>query len=222
MRAYLDAMEVARFNAPEARAPGPPLVVAALGPKMLGLARDRTQGAHSYLVTPEHTQRAREILGADKILAVEQGVVLTTDRDVGLARGRRHLETYKSLPNYRNSWLRLGFTEAETEGELSDRLVEALVVWGDEGTIAARVAEHREAGADHVCVQVFGEQPSGLALSDLRHLAPALTDAAGERRRRPLARSRRRALLERCLIMRMIGPTVPAARGQHSWRPQDQ
>jgi probable F420-dependent oxidoreductase len=129
-------------------------------------------------VTPEHTRRAREILGAGKTLAVEQGVVLTTNRAVGLARGRQHLELYKGLPNYRNNWLRLGFTEEETQGELSDRLVEALVAWGDENAIAARVAEHHEAGADHVCVQVLGKEDlSAPALPELRRLAPALTGA---------------------------------------------
>jgi probable F420-dependent oxidoreductase len=178
MRTYLDAMEAAPFGAPEARTPGPPVLIAALGPKMLELARDRTQGSHPYLVTPEHTRGAREILGTGKTLAVEQGVVLTTDRAVGLARGRQHLEPYKSLPNYRNNWLRLGFTEEETQGELSDRLVEALVVWGDENAIAARVAEHHEAGADHVCIQVFGEEgQSALPLPELRRLAPALVSA---------------------------------------------
>jgi probable F420-dependent oxidoreductase len=177
MRTYLDAMEAAPFGAPEGRTPGPPVLIAALGPKMIELARERTEGSHPYLVTPEHTRQSREILGAGKILAVEQGVVLTTDRAVGLARGRRHLETYKSLPNYRNNWLRLGFTDEETQGELSDRLVEALVVWGDEEAIAARVAEHHGAGADHVCVQVFGEDPTALPMSELRRLAPALTGA---------------------------------------------
>lgn len=171
MRAYLDAMDATRLGSPEGREAAPPVLLAALGPKMLELARDRTQGAHPYLVTPEHTRQAREILGPDKLLAVEQGVVLTTDREVGLRRARGHLELYKTLPNYVNNWLRLGFTEEETQGDLSDRLVEALVVWGDEEAIAARVAEHHDAGADHVCLQVLGDRGGSLELDDVRRLA---------------------------------------------------
>jgi probable F420-dependent oxidoreductase len=173
MRTYLDALDSAPLSTPEASEAGPPVLLAALGPKMLELARDRTQGAHPYLVTPQHTKEAREALGADRLLAVEQAVVLTTDRAEGLRRGRVHLELYKTLPNYRNNWLRLGFSEDETQGELSDRLVEALVVWGDEDAIAARVAEHRTAGADHVCLQVLGERPGDLAMDDVRRLGPA-------------------------------------------------
>lgn len=174
MREYVEALSTAPLGTPEAASPGPPVLLAALGPKMLELARDRTQGAHPYLVTPEHTRQAREILGADRLLAVEQGVVLTTDRAEGLRRARIHLEGYKVLPNYRNNWLRLGFSEEETQGDLSDRLVEALVVWGDEDAVAARIAEHQEAGADHVCLQVLGDGRGDLAMDDVRRLG-ALT-----------------------------------------------
>lgn len=170
MRAYLDAMDATPRGTPEAKQPGPPLLLAALGPKMLELSRDRTQGAHPYLVTPEHTARAREILGADRLLAVEQGVVLTDDRAEGLRRARVHLEAYKALPNYRNNWLRLGWSEEDASGDLSDALVEALVVFGDEDAIAARIAEHHDAGADHVCLQVLGERPRDPALDDVRRL----------------------------------------------------
>lgn len=174
MRAYLDAMDAAPAGTPEARQPGPPVLLAALGPKMLELARDRAQGAHPYLVTPEHTAQARAALGPDRLLAVEQGAVLTDDRADGLRRARIHLEMYKQLPNYRNNWLRLGYSEEETSGELSDRLVEALVVLGDEQAIADRVAEHHAAGADHVCLQVLGERAGDPALEDVRRLG-ALT-----------------------------------------------
>jgi probable F420-dependent oxidoreductase len=170
MRAYLDAMDAAPAGTPESEEPGPPVLLAALGPKMLELARDRTQGAHPYLVTPEHTATAREALGPYRLLAVEQGVVLTTDRADGLRRARIHLELYKGLPNYRNNWLRLGYTEEETQGDLSDRLVDALVAIGDEDRIAARVAEHHAAGADHVCIQVLGERTGDPALDDVRRL----------------------------------------------------
>ncbi|CAB4903230.1 unannotated protein [freshwater metagenome] len=172
MRAYLDAMDGAPRGTPESREPGPPVLLAALGPKMLELARDRTQGAHPYLVTVEHTAQAREALGPDRLLAVEQGAVLTTDRADGLRRARIHLEMYKVLPNYRNNWLRLGYTEEETTGDLADRLVDALVVIGDEDAIAARVAEHHAAGADHVCLQVLGEKNGDPALDDVRRLGP--------------------------------------------------
>lgn len=170
MRAYLDAMGSSPLRSPEAAEPGPPVLLAALGPKMLELARDRTQGAHPYLTTPEHTRIAREAVGPDKLVAVEQGVVLTTDRETGLRRARAHLEMYKVLPNYRNNWLRLGFTEEDASGDLSDRLVEALVVWGDEEAIAARVAEHHAAGADHVCIQVLGDGRRDMELDDIRRL----------------------------------------------------
>jgi probable F420-dependent oxidoreductase len=172
MRTYLDAIDAAPLGTPEAADPGPPILLAALGPKMLDLARDRVQGAHPYLVTPEHTRQARAALGPDRLLAVEQGVVLTTDREEGLRCARTHLEMYKTLPNYRNAWLRLGFTEEETQGTLSDNLVEALVAWGDEDAIYARVAEHHDAGADHVCLQVLGEDRGDLALEDIRRLGP--------------------------------------------------
>jgi probable F420-dependent oxidoreductase len=170
MRTYLDAMDSAPRGTPESKQPAPPILLAALGPKMLELARDRAQGAHPYLVTPEHTKQAREALGPDRLLAVEQAVVLTDDRAEGLRRGRKHLEMYKTLPNYRNNWLRLGYSEDETTGDLSDRLVEALVVFGDEDAIGARVAEHHAAGADHVCVQVLGERPGRFAIDDVRRL----------------------------------------------------
>ncbi len=173
MRAYLDGIEATPLRTPEGDEPGPPVVLAALGPKMLELARDRTHGAHPYLVTPEHTRIAREAVGPDRLVAVEQGVVVTDDREVALRRARTHLEIYQGLPNYRNSWLRLGFTEDDLAGDLSDRLVEALIAWGDEDAIYARVAEHRAAGADHVCLQVLGDHRSDLALDGIRRLAPA-------------------------------------------------
>lgn len=172
MDAYLDAMVEAPLRTPEAEEPGPPVVLAALGPKMLDLARARTQGAHPYLVTPEHTAIARHAVGPDRLVAVEQGVVLTDDRETALRRARTHLKIYTGLPNYRNSWRRLGFTEDDLDGELSDRLVEALIVWGDEQAIWDRVAEHEAAGADHVCLQVLGDRRSDLALDDIRRLSP--------------------------------------------------
>jgi probable F420-dependent oxidoreductase len=168
MVAYLDALDAA----PEP----PPLeerVLAALGPRMLALSRDRSAGAHPYLTHPEHTALAREALGQGKLLAPEQAVVLESDpaRARELARG--HLEPYLGLPNYTNNWLRHGFTEDDLLDGGSDRLVDALVAWGDDAAIAARVREHHDAGADHVCLQVI-HGGDGPPLQQWRRLAPAL------------------------------------------------
>jgi len=148
-------------------------VLAALGPRMLALAAARTAGAHPYLVTPEHTRQARQILGDGPLLAPEQKAVLETDpaRAREVARGGLHL--YLQAPNYISNLLRLGFTEDDI-WQASDRLVDALVAWGDEETIARRVAEHHQAGADHVCVQVLTGEPT-LPRAQWRALAPALT-----------------------------------------------
>jgi probable F420-dependent oxidoreductase len=147
--------------------------LAALGPRMLALAAARSGGAHPYLVTPEHTARARAALGAGPLLAPEQGVVLERDPDEARAIARVNLGIYAGLPNYTNNWRRLGFSEEDVSG-LSDRLVDALVAWGDAETIARRVREHRDAGADHVCVQVLGPQGAPMPRAGWRELAPAL------------------------------------------------
>ena len=152
-------------------------VLAALGPKMLELARARTAGVHPYLVTPEHTAIARAAVGPDALVAPEQALVLETDPAAARAIARVHLSTYLGLPNYANNWRRLGYTEDDIADGGSDRLVDALVAWGDEAALAARVQEHRDAGADHVCVQVLTEDPRALPLAQWRRLAPALTGA---------------------------------------------
>jgi probable F420-dependent oxidoreductase len=169
MREYLDAMDATRYTAAPPAEPAP-RVLAALAPKMLELARDRTQGAHPYLVTPEHTRRAREILGAGRLLAPEQAFVLERDPERARAIARRHLEYYLTLPNYRNNWLRTGFEEADVADGPSDRLVDALVAWGDEDAVRQRVEEHLAAGADHVALQALGEEP----VRQLIQLAPSL------------------------------------------------
>ena len=166
-RTYLDAMD-------DAGIPVDARCVAALGPKMLELARDRAAGAHPYLVTPEHTHLAREVLGDGKLLAVEQGVVLDTDPEAARAAARNALSVYAMLPNYANNWKRLGFTDDDVTS-LSDRLVDALVAWGDVDAIAARVQAHRDAGADHVCIQLIGAPGAALEVGAFRALAPALT-----------------------------------------------
>lgn len=156
--------------------PAEALCIAALGPKMLELARDKTAGAHPYLVTPEHSAMARNILGPDALLAPEQGVVLESDPVKARDMARVVIGHYRQLPNYANSWLRLGFTE-EDISTASDRLVDALFAWGSTERIAERVNAHLAAGADHVCLQVITGEPSmnvGAARPAWRELAAAL------------------------------------------------
>jgi probable F420-dependent oxidoreductase len=177
MTNYLDGLDAAPTPlAPERR------VLAALGPKMLDLASRRAGGAHPYNVTPDHTATARSALGAGKLLIPEQAVALTTNAEEGRRHGRAFLEHYLSLPNYTNNLLRLGFTDADLADGGSDRLVDAVVVWGDEATIAARVQAHLDAGADSVCIQVVSDAPYGgmaeLHRDTWRALAPALTSLA--------------------------------------------
>jgi probable F420-dependent oxidoreductase len=168
--AFLDALDAAVVPlAVEDRA------LAALGPKMLQLAATRTAGVHPYLVTPEHTRVAREAVGPDALVATEQGVILETDPERARSIARTNLERYFALPNYTNNWRRLGFGDDEIADGGSDRLIDALVVWGDESTIASRVQEHRDAGASHVCIQVLTDSPMSLPLEHWRILAPVLT-----------------------------------------------
>ena len=169
MRAYLDAMDEGRYIAAAPSDPAP-RVLAALAPKMLALARDRARGAHPYLVTPDHTRGARAILGAEPLLAPEQAFVLESDPERARTVARAHLKTYLALPNYRDNWLRNGFADADLEQGGSDRLVDALVAWGDEAAVRARVDEHVAAGADHVALQALGDDPVG----QLTRLAPEL------------------------------------------------
>ena len=171
MRQYLADMDAIDYLAPQGPEPVP-RVLAALAPPMLALAREAADGAHPYLVTPEHTRRAREALGAGKLLAPEQAFVLETDPARAREAARAHLERYIKAENYVRSWLLLGFEQADTENGGSDRLVDALVAWGDEDAVRARVEEHFAAGADHVCVQAVGPDPLG----DLRRLASSLEE----------------------------------------------
>jgi probable F420-dependent oxidoreductase len=151
-------------------------VLAALGPKMLELASRRAAGVHPYNVTPEHTAAARAALGPSKLVIPEQAVALTTDPEAGRRIGRSFLVHYLGLPNYVNNLRRLGFTDDDLAEGGSDRLVDAMVTWGDEDAIASRVREHRDAGADHVCVQVLNEEGMlALPRQVWRDLAPALT-----------------------------------------------
>ncbi|ETA90274.1 MULTISPECIES: LLM class F420-dependent oxidoreductase [Mycobacterium avium complex (MAC)] len=145
-------------------------VVAALGPRVLRLSAERSAGAHPYLTTPEHTARARELIGPSAFLAPEHKVVLTTDAEHARAVGRKALDIYFNLANYRNNWKRLGFTDDEITRPGSDRLVDALVAYGSVDRIAARLREHLDAGADHVPVQVLTKD---------ENLVSALAELAG-------------------------------------------
>lgn len=166
--AFLDGLDNAAQPVPAADR-----VIAALGPKMLQLAAERSRGTHPYLVTPEHTAAARTALGAGPLVLPEQTVVLNTDAEQARDIARTFLKGYLSLPNYVNNLLRTGFTEDDVQ-TISDRLVDAVVVWGDEQTIARRVAEHRDAGADHVCVQVLDADLAVFPREQWRRLAPVL------------------------------------------------
>ena len=172
MRDYLDALDAAPHGAAGEQA-APPRVLAALGPRMLELARDRAQGAHPYLVTPEHTAGAREVLGDGPLLVVEQAVVLDADEDEWRRRAHDHLELYTGLPNYRASWLRQGFAEEDFPRGGSERLKVAMVARGRDAAVA-RVQEHLAAGASHVCVQVLGRDLRDAPQADWAALADDL------------------------------------------------
>ncbi|AKU15278.1 TIGR03620 family F420-dependent LLM class oxidoreductase [Luteipulveratus mongoliensis] len=179
MRAYLDALDIAPTLV-EAEKALPPMVLAALGPRMLELSRDRTQGAHPYLVMPEHTAGAREILGGGKdgpALVVEQATVVdpAADHDVEVWRTRAHdhLNVYTGLPNYRTSWLRQGFTESDLMRGGSEHLAESMVTRGLEAT-RTRVQEHLDAGASAVVLQVLGPDLTVPPRADWARLAEAL------------------------------------------------
>ena len=166
MRAYLDALD-GQAVPPERR------ILAALGPRMLELARERSGGAHPYLVPPEHTLFAREVLGTTPLLAPELSVLLDLDHERALERAREFVADYLRLPNYTNNLRRLGFDDRDLAAPGSDRLVRALVAFGDEQSIVDRVAAHHAAGADHVALHVIGAGET-LPRDDWRALADAL------------------------------------------------
>ena len=175
MRSYLDGMDkgydVYRAVPPE---PLPPRVLAALGPKMLELAAERADGAHTYFVPPEHTADARQRLGAGKLLAPEQVCVLSTDATVAREIARRHTTSYLRLANYTNNLKRFGFDDADFADGGNDRLVDTICAWGDVDSVASRVKAHLDAGADHVAVQVLVDDRRGLPRKEWAELAPAL------------------------------------------------
>jgi probable F420-dependent oxidoreductase len=175
MRAYLEAMAAIDYPGP-APAKKPLTVIAALGPKMLELARTHADGAHPFATTPGHTATAREILGPGKLLLVEQKVMLESDPGKARAIGRGLVAGLASIPNYRNSLLRMGFTEEDFAGGGSDRAADALLAWGDAAAIRRRIQEHWDAGADQVAIQVMPKAGERLTAEDeelLERLAPA-------------------------------------------------
>lgn len=152
MRDYLAGMDES-FTISPPPSEAPMRVLAALGPKMLELAATAADGAHPYWTTPDHTEVARAALGPDKLLCVEQKVVLSTDATAARAAARQAMAMYITLPNYFKNWFRLGFDESDLTGGGSDRLIDALVPWGTAAQVEDRINAHMEAGANHVCIQ---------------------------------------------------------------------
>jgi probable F420-dependent oxidoreductase len=173
MRAYLDAMDQAPYQAVP---PGSklPRVLAALGPLMLKLSAERADGAHPYNSTPEHTKQARQLLGPNPYLCPEQAIILETDPVKARAIARKFLAIYLGLPNYTNNFLRVGFQESDISGGGSDKLIDAVVAWGDLKTTLNRIQEHHSAGADHVCIQVLTDESKTFPMREYRELASAI------------------------------------------------
>jgi probable F420-dependent oxidoreductase len=174
MRAYLDEMDAPGYGGPD---PSEPVtrVLAALRRPMLDLAAERTHGAHPYFVPPEHTARAREIMGPGKLLCPEQAVLRETDPAKARETARAYTSFYLTAVNYLENLRWLGFDDSDFADGGSDRLVDAIVAWGDEDAIRARVKEHLDAGADHVCIQPLTAAHGGVDVEQVRRLAPALT-----------------------------------------------
>jgi probable F420-dependent oxidoreductase len=175
MRDYLDAMDDAGSTASEPE-PSPRMVLAALGPRMLGLAAERTLGAHPYFVPVEHTAFARQRLGPGPVLAVEQTVVLESDPAAARRIARRFAVDYLQTENYARNLRRMGWTDADVSGQGSDAMIDAVVAWGDVDRVALRIRQHLDAGADHVCIQVVAEGDLDPCIDELRELAPALLE----------------------------------------------
>lgn len=174
MRAYLEAMDAAPFTAFRPTAP-PRRVLGALRPRMLALAAQESDGAHPYFVPPEHTASARADLGTGPLLCPEQAVLLETDPARAREIARKHTAVYLAQPNYVNCLKTLGFTDDDVIDAGSDRLVDAIVAWGDADAVRTRVQAHFDAGADHVCIQALSEGTREVPDVQWRELAPALT-----------------------------------------------
>jgi probable F420-dependent oxidoreductase len=175
MRAYLDAMDAAPWQGPPLQEE-PARVLAALGPRMLELAAERSAGALTYNAAPEATAWARSILGSGPLLAVEQAVAVEEDPAEARRIAREYIAFYLTLPNYVRAWERAGFGPEDLGSGGSDRLVDAMVAWGSPEAIAERAQAHLDAGADHVCLQVLDADPNGLPIGAWRSLAPAVLE----------------------------------------------
>jgi probable F420-dependent oxidoreductase len=172
MRQYLERMDKSMFKGVEPAEP-PSRVLAALGPRMLELSAELADGCHPYFVPVEHTAIARQAVGPDKLVAVEQMVVLETDPSTARDIARKHMKVYLGLPNYANNLIRLGFTQDELD-DATDRVVDAIVAWGTVDDVVRRVGEHRDAGASHVCIQVLQADPTAIPRQAWADLADAL------------------------------------------------
>jgi probable F420-dependent oxidoreductase len=173
MGAYLDRMDSAPFIAHQPDTE-PIRLLAALGPNMLALAAARTAGALTYFVPVDHTVRARDVLGPDKVLAVEQAVVLETDPVAARATARMHMQGYLNLPNYANNLRRFGWSDSDIAGGGSDGLVDAIVAWGSIDAVVERLRAHLDAGADHVAIQAVDQDLTAVPSSQWREVAAAL------------------------------------------------
>ena len=175
MLSYLDAIETAPYTAVRPSTPVRTLL-AALGPKMLELSARRSEGAHTFLVPPEHTHAARLILGDDRLLCPEQAVLLETNGERARQIAREHIAVYVRLPNYQSNLRRLGFSDVDFVQGGSNRLVDSIVAWGDEDTIKNRVLSHLDAGANHVCIQALPTTKRGVPVEQWRTLGSVFRD----------------------------------------------
>ena len=177
MREYLDRMDNAMWWGPELDGE-PPIILAALGPKMLAFAAERTRGAHPFFAPAENTKRSRDIMGPKAWLCPEQKVMLESDAEKARARARQAMAGPLTMPNYRNNLMRCGFAEHELDDGGNDRVVDAVVAWGDEAALAARVQDHRDAGATHVCIQPLDPDDSARpSVVAIERLAPLLLES---------------------------------------------
>lgn len=172
MREYLERMNKMKYRGVHPAEP-PSKVIAALGPKMLALSAEMADGAHPYFVPVDHTVIAREAIGPDKLLAVEQMVVLETDPSKAREIARQHMRIYLDLPNYANNLMRMGYEEQDL-ADASDNVVDAIVAWGSLDDVLARVQAHHDAGADHVCIQVLEAEAGTIPMDGWRQLGDAL------------------------------------------------
>jgi probable F420-dependent oxidoreductase len=172
MRNYLESMQNSLYMAPTAESPAP-IVLGALRQHMLQLSAEKASGAHPYFVPPEHTAWARNILGPDALLCPEQKLLLESNPDTARRIARSHMGTYTALDNYKNNLKQFGFEEADFENSGSDKLVDAIVAWGDESALQNRIKAHWQAGANHVCIQALQDgNMSGPDMALLEMMAP--------------------------------------------------